>query len=64
MLKMSNSNAVKTSDIAPAAGVSLATVGRVLHKRGYVSAEIRGKIERLLFKGLLHGNTTPMAELK
>ena len=36
------------SDIAKAAGVSLATVGRVLHKRGYVSAENREKIERLV----------------
>ena len=61
---MNNSNAVKMSDIATAAGVSLATVGRVLHKRGYVSAENKGKIERLLFKGLLDGTAIPMDELK
>lgn len=36
------------SDIAAAAGVSLATVGRVLHKNGYVSEENREKIERLI----------------
>ncbi len=35
-------------DIAKAAGVSLATVGRVLHDHGYVSAENRKKIERLI----------------
>jgi LacI family transcriptional regulator len=48
MQKMSTSNDVKMSDIAKAADVSLATVGRVLHKRGYVSAENREKIERLI----------------
>ena len=36
------------SDIARAAGVSLATVGRVLHKSGYVSEESREKIECLI----------------
>lgn len=36
------------ADIARAAGVSLATVGRVLHKSGYVSAENRARIERLI----------------
>ncbi|HNB51006.1 MAG TPA: LacI family DNA-binding transcriptional regulator [Anaerolineales bacterium] len=39
---------VKMADIAQAAGVSLATVGRVLHKSGYVSPENREKIERLI----------------
>lgn len=43
-----NQNNVKMSDIAHAAGVSLATVGRVLHKNGYVSEENREKIERLI----------------
>ena len=39
---------VKMSDIANAAGVSLATVGRVLHNNGYVSKENREKIETLI----------------
>ncbi len=39
---------VRMADIAEAAGVSLATVGRVLHKRGYVSAANRARIERLI----------------
>lgn len=47
-MKKTNSNTVKMSDIARAAGVSLATVGRVLHKSGYVSEESRETIERLI----------------
>jgi DNA-binding LacI/PurR family transcriptional regulator len=39
---------VKMSDIAKAAGVSHATVARVLHKNGYVSEENRQNIERLI----------------
>ncbi len=39
---------VKMSDIAKAAGVSHATVARVIHKNGYVSEENRQKIERLV----------------
>ena len=39
---------VKMSDIAKAAGVSHATVARVVHKNGYVSEENRLKIERLI----------------
>lgn len=48
MKTLTKSNNVKMSDIAKAAGVSLATVGRVLHKSGYVSEENREKIERLI----------------
>ncbi len=39
---------IKMSDIAKAAGVSLATVGRVLHNNGYVSEEKRQEIERII----------------
>jgi DNA-binding LacI/PurR family transcriptional regulator len=39
---------VKMSDIAKAAGVSHATVARVIHKNGYVSEENRIKIEQLI----------------
>lgn len=35
-------------DVAKAAGVSLATVGRVLHGTGYVGTETRKKIERII----------------
>ena len=41
-------NKIKMSDIAKAAGVSHATVARVIHKNGYVSEEARLKIERLI----------------
>lgn len=37
---------VKMSDVAKRAGVSLATVGRVLHQNGYVSRENREKVEQ------------------
>lgn len=37
--------AVKMSDIAREAGVSIATVGRVIHRNGYVSEEVRAKVE-------------------
>lgn len=39
---------IKMSDVAKAAGVSLATVGRVLHNNGYVSEEKRKEIERII----------------
>lgn len=39
---MSNSN---MADIAKAAGVSIATVGRVIHNNGYVSEEARRRVE-------------------
>lgn len=39
---------VKMSDIAKAAGVSHATVARVIHRNGYVSEESRKKIEQLI----------------
>ncbi len=48
MEKLNPHQNVKMADIAQAAGVSLATVGRVLHKSGYVSPENREKIERLI----------------
>ena len=48
MKKSNKSTNIKMSDIAKAAGVSLATVGRVLHKNGYVSEENREKIELLI----------------
>lgn len=37
---------IKMTDVAAAAGVSIATVGRVLHKNGYVSEEARIKVEK------------------
>ena len=37
---------IKMTDVAAAAGVSIATVGRVLHKNGYVSEEARVKVEK------------------
>lgn len=40
---MSNSN---MADIAKAAGVSIATVGRVIHNNGYVSREARRRVMR------------------
>lgn len=39
---------IKMSDVAKAAGVSLATVGRVLHNNGYVSEEKRKLIEQII----------------
>ena len=48
MKKNHKSSDIKMADIAKAAGVSLATVGRVLHKNGYVSKENREKIEGLI----------------
>lgn len=39
---------IKMSDVAKAAGVSLATVGRVLHNNGYVSEDKRREIERII----------------
>lgn len=38
----------KMKDIAEMAGVSIATVSRVIHQNGYVSAENREKIEKIL----------------
>ncbi len=35
----------KMTDIAKAAGVSIATVGRVIHNKGYVSPEARKRVE-------------------
>lgn len=37
---------IKMTDVAAAAGVSIATVGRVLHKNGYVSDEARVRVEK------------------
>lgn len=37
---------VKMTDIAKAAGVSIATVGRVIHNNGYVSEEARVRVEQ------------------
>jgi len=37
---------IKMTDVAAAAGVSIATVGRVLHKNGYVSEETRVRVEK------------------
>lgn len=48
MKKPTERHTIKMSDIAREAGVSLATVGRVLHNNGYVSPENREKIERLI----------------
>ncbi|MBY0215312.1 LacI family DNA-binding transcriptional regulator [Paenibacillus illinoisensis] len=39
---------IKMTDIAKKAGVSLATVGRVLHNNGYVSKEKREQIEQII----------------
>ncbi|MNC02061.1 Catabolite control protein A [compost metagenome] len=39
---------IKMADVARAAGVSMATVGRVLHNNGYVSEEKRKEIERII----------------
>lgn len=39
---------VKMIDVAKAAGVSLATVGRVIHNNGYVAAEKREEIEQII----------------
>ncbi|MCM3174576.1 MULTISPECIES: LacI family DNA-binding transcriptional regulator [unclassified Paenibacillus] len=39
---------IKMTDIAKKAGVSLATVGRVLHNNGYVSKEKRKMIEQII----------------
>ncbi|WP_138751315.1 LacI family DNA-binding transcriptional regulator [Paenibacillus sinopodophylli] len=39
---------IKMSDVAKAAGVSLATVGRVLHNNGYVSEAKRKEIEQII----------------
>lgn len=39
---------VKMADIARMAGVSLATVGRVIHQNGYVSEKNRIEIERII----------------
>ena len=41
-------SSTKITDIAKAAGVSHATVARVIHKKGYVSEENRKKIEQLI----------------
>ena len=38
----------KMKDIADMAGVSIATVGRVIHQNGYVSTENKAKIEKIL----------------
>ncbi len=45
MMHISN---IKMEDIAKRAGVSLATIGRVIHNNGYVSAEKRREIERII----------------
>lgn len=39
---------VKMSDVAKAAGVSIATVGRVIHNNGYVAEEKRVQIENII----------------
>ena len=39
---------IKMADIAKMAGVSLATVGRVIHQNGYVSEKNRIEIERII----------------
>lgn len=41
---------VKMTDIAKEAGVSIATVGRVLHRKGYVSEEARIRVEAAIQK--------------
>ena len=40
----------KMKDIAREAGVSIATVGRVLHNKGYISEEARQKVEAAVKK--------------
>ncbi len=39
---------ITMTDIARTAGVSVATVGRVIHNNGYVSAQVREKIEKAI----------------
>lgn len=39
---------VKMSDVAKAAGVSIATVGRVIHNNGYVAEDKRKEIEKII----------------
>ena len=39
---------VTMADVARAAGASIATVGRVIHQNGYVSKEVRAKIEAVI----------------
>ena len=41
---------IKMTDVAAAAGVSIATVGRVLHKNGYVSEEARVRVEKAVME--------------
>ncbi|MFV0466866.1 MAG: LacI family DNA-binding transcriptional regulator [Lachnospiraceae bacterium] len=49
---------LKMNDIADLAGVSIATVGRVIHNSGYVSQENRNKIERIISeKGYIPNRT-------
>lgn len=58
-------------DIAKMAGVSATTVSRVINNKGYVKAEIREKIERLIqehhyrpsavARGLIRNNTEMIA---
>lgn len=45
---MSKNKNIRIVDIAKLAGVSAGTVDRVIHNRGYVSAEKRGKVEKIL----------------
>lgn len=47
-LEMMRISGIKMEDIAKRAGVSLATVGRVIHKNGYVSEEKRREIEQII----------------
>ncbi|MGD0006042.1 MAG: LacI family DNA-binding transcriptional regulator [Anaerolineaceae bacterium] len=54
-------NHLTIKDIAQKAGVSTATVGRVIHNRGYVSEEAREKVEKAIKEENYHLNLVAQA---
>ncbi len=48
MAEQNNSHRLRMIDVARKAGVSTATVGRVLHNRGYVSEDTRERVEKAI----------------